>query len=86
MRRQERSFESFMHPRAVGPASPAGKGGGRPLYKNWHYVFTASFDYSQRGLFALALALSSAYAGVHLMRTFLDRESPADGKELDGKT
>jgi membrane protein DedA with SNARE-associated domain len=33
------------------------------------YVFTASFDYSQRTLFSLLLILSFAYAALHLVRT-----------------
>ena len=33
------------------------------------YVFSASFDYSQRALFAGLLIVSSAYAAVHLART-----------------
>ena len=33
------------------------------------YVFTASFDYSQRTLFFLLLILSSVYAALHLVRT-----------------
>ena len=34
------------------------------------YIFTASFDYSQRTLFSLLLILSSVYAAIHLVRTF----------------
>jgi membrane protein DedA with SNARE-associated domain len=37
------------------------------------YVFTASFDYSQRTLFTLLLILSSVYAVVHLVRTLARR-------------
>jgi membrane protein DedA with SNARE-associated domain len=37
------------------------------------YVFTASFDYSQRTLFTLLLILSSVYAAVHLVRTLAHR-------------
>lgn len=33
------------------------------------YIFTASFDYSQRTLFSLLLILSSVYAALHLVRT-----------------
>jgi len=34
------------------------------------YVFTASFDYSERSYFLLALMISSAYVGVHMLRTY----------------
>jgi len=34
------------------------------------YIFTASFDYSQRTLFFLLLLLSSVYAALYLVRTF----------------
>jgi membrane protein DedA with SNARE-associated domain len=37
------------------------------------YVFTASFDYSQRTLFTLLLILSSVYATVHIVRTLARR-------------
>ena len=37
------------------------------------YIFTASFDYSQRTLFSLLLILSSAYAALHLARTLRSR-------------
>jgi membrane protein DedA with SNARE-associated domain len=37
------------------------------------YVFTASFDYSQRTLFTLLLILSLIYAAVHLVRTLARR-------------
>jgi len=33
------------------------------------YIFTASFDYSQRTLFSLLLILSSVYAALYLVRT-----------------
>lgn len=33
------------------------------------FIFTASYDYSQRSLFALALGLSGLYVVVHLVRT-----------------
>jgi len=33
------------------------------------YIFAASFDYSQRGLFTSILVLSCAYAAVHIERT-----------------
>jgi len=33
------------------------------------YIFTASFDYSQRTLFSCLLILSSVYTGLHLART-----------------
>lgn len=33
------------------------------------YIFTASFDYSDRVLFILLLVLSSVYAAVHIVRT-----------------
>lgn len=36
------------------------------------YVFAASFDYSERGFFALLLAISSAYVAGHLIRVFRD--------------
>ncbi len=37
------------------------------------YIFTASFDYSQRALFSLLLILSSVYAALHLVRTLRSR-------------
>jgi membrane protein DedA with SNARE-associated domain len=37
------------------------------------YVFTASFDYSQRTLFSLLLILSSVYAALYLVRTLARR-------------
>jgi len=37
------------------------------------YVFTPSFDYSQRFSFALFFVLSSAYAGVHIARSLHGR-------------
>ncbi len=37
------------------------------------YIFTASFDYSQRTLFSLLLLLSSVYAALHLARTLRSR-------------
>ena len=37
------------------------------------YVFTASFDYSQRTLFSSLLILSSVYAALHLARTLHSR-------------
>jgi len=33
------------------------------------YIFTASFDYSDRVFFVLFLVLSSVYAAVHIVRT-----------------
>ena len=40
-------------------------------YIGYHsvYIFTASFDYSQRTLFSLALIVSSLYAALYLIRT-----------------
>jgi hypothetical protein len=41
------------------------------------YIFTASFDYSQRILFSLLLILSSLYAAIYLAaRAFGDKTSP----------
>jgi membrane protein DedA with SNARE-associated domain len=37
------------------------------------YIFTASFDFSQRTLFSLLLILSSVYAALHLVRTLARR-------------
>jgi membrane protein DedA with SNARE-associated domain len=37
------------------------------------FIFTASFDYSQRTLFSLLLILSSVYAALHLVRTLRSR-------------
>jgi membrane protein DedA with SNARE-associated domain len=37
------------------------------------YIFTASFDYSQRTLFSLLLILSSVYAALYLVRTLARR-------------
>jgi membrane protein DedA with SNARE-associated domain len=47
------------------------------------YIFTASFDYSQRTLFTLLLILSSVYAALHLARTFA-RRTFAHGEEDTG--
>jgi membrane protein DedA with SNARE-associated domain len=47
------------------------------------YIFTASFDYSQRTLFFLLLILSSVYAALHLVRTLAlryNRVSSSRGK------
>lgn len=46
------------------------------------YIFTASFDYSQRFLFASLLVISSVYVAFHLFRTFLLSRSklPAGGE------
>lgn len=44
------------------------------------YIFTASFDYSQRGLFGLVLILSSAYAAVHIVRTQRYRRGAAPSR------
>ena len=40
------------------------------------YIFTASFDYSDRDFFVLLLILSSVYAGVHIVRTYQSQRRP----------
>jgi membrane protein DedA with SNARE-associated domain len=44
------------------------------------FIFSASFDYSQRPLFAIVLVVSAIYAGVHIVRTFHRRLAFEQGR------